>query len=102
MQSDSDLKTPVIISSRNNVITTAVLRAGSAKNKVSKWDYPKQEFVCGFCGGKACHHEIWTNNPVSIIRGIDTDWIVPSIMASQRPSSRLMKEFDIMSQLKSH
>lgn len=101
-QADPPSKKPVIISSRDNVITTALLRPGSSKHKVAKWDYPTQEFICRFCGGKSCHHEIWTNNPVSIIRGIDTDWIVPSIMASQRPSTRLMEEYDIMAQLKSH
>ena len=38
--------------------------------------------MCKFCGGKSCHHEIYTNNPKSVMKGIDTDWLTPNIMAS--------------------
>jgi len=60
----------------------------------------KEKLQCFFCGGKGCKHENWENNPNSVIKGLDSDWITDNLLAMQRPSSRLIREFDIIKQLK--
>jgi len=60
----------------------------------------KNRFICMFCGGKSCRHENWLNNKNAVIKGLDSDWITDDILAMQRPSSRLIKEFDIVQQFK--
>lgn len=52
-------------------------------------------FICHFCGGKSCHHENHANHPSPAIKGLHSDWITNEILATQRPSTRLIKEFDI-------
>jgi hypothetical protein len=54
--------------------------------------------MCTFCGGKKCKVENWLNNKKAAIRGLDSDWINQTILAMQRPSTRLMKEFNIIEQ----
>jgi hypothetical protein len=59
--------------------------------------------ICRFtCGGKKCRHEDWRVNPNSAIRGLNSDWITPNILATQRPSSRLIKEYGIIDQFHKH
>ena len=60
----------------------------------------KNSFICNFCGGKGCNHEDWTRCKNPAIRGLHSNWINSDIIASQRLSNRLIKEFDIISQLK--
>jgi protein tyrosine phosphatase domain-containing protein 1 len=62
----------------------------------------KGKFICLFCGGSSCKQENWKNNPNSVIKGLDSDWITEQILAMQRPSSRLIKEFGILEQFKEH
>eukprot|EP01015_Nassula_variabilis_P012096 TRINITY_DN19807_c0_g1_i1.p1 TRINITY_DN19807_c0_g1~~TRINITY_DN19807_c0_g1_i1.p1 ORF type:complete len:214 (-),score=30.48 TRINITY_DN19807_c0_g1_i1:38-679(-) len=62
----------------------------------------KDSFLCTFCGGKKCKQENWLNNPQSVIQGLDSDWITDNILAMQRPSSRLVKEFNIPEQFLKH
>jgi protein tyrosine phosphatase domain-containing protein 1 len=60
----------------------------------------KQKFQCMFCGGKTCKHENYLNNKNSVVKGLESDWITDDLLAMQRPSSRIIKEFDIINQFK--
>lgn len=60
----------------------------------------KNSFICRFCGGKSCKHEDWTKCKNPAIQGLHSNWINEQIIASQRLSNRLIKEFDIIKQLK--
>ncbi|KAI8916281.1 hypothetical protein EDD86DRAFT_222199 [Gorgonomyces haynaldii] len=55
---------------------------------------------CMFCGGKECKYEnykLWNTEKSgkNAIDGLYSSWITPEILAMQRPSSRLIKEFDL-------
>jgi hypothetical protein len=76
---------------------------------VAKGGFPKPTMSavhCFFCGGANCKYEnwkLWTNTKyagVNAIDGIFSSWITPKILASQRPSTRLIKEFDLINVLK--
>lgn len=45
--------------------------------------------------GRKCKHENYLLHPSPAITGLNSDWITPLILATQRPSSRLIKEFDL-------
>lgn len=60
----------------------------------------KSTFICKFCGGKSCKHENWLTQTESAIKGLNSDWVSNNILAMQRPSSRLIKEFDVVQQFK--
>lgn len=62
----------------------------------------KSRFLCNFCGGKKCRHENYLNHQNPAIKGLNSDWITPRILAMQRPSSRLIKEFGIIDQFKTN
>ena len=57
-------------------------------------------FLCTFCGGKSCRHENYKLNPNNAIRGLHCNWITHDILAMQRPSSRIIREFDLVSEFK--
>ncbi|KAK6092180.1 hypothetical protein MT418_007426 [Batrachochytrium dendrobatidis] len=58
---------------------------------------------CFFCGGKECKYEnwrLWTTEKyvgVNAIDGLFCNWITDNILAMQRPSTRLMKEYGLIS-----
>ncbi|KAI9205161.1 uncharacterized protein BJ171DRAFT_581367 [Polychytrium aggregatum] len=61
---------------------------------------------CFFCGGKECKYENWrqwTSDPrhPNAIDGLFSNWISPNILAMQRPSTRLMKEYNLIETFKS-
>lgn len=57
--------------------------------------------ICRFCGGKSCKREDWTKQKeVSAVRGLHSTWVTTDLLAMQRPSSRLIREFDIIRQFK--
>jgi hypothetical protein len=58
----------------------------------------KGSFTCYFCMGKGCYYEDWNNHPNPAIRGLNSDYITPYVIASQRLSTRLIEEFDLMKQ----
>jgi len=60
----------------------------------------KCTFLCKFCGGKTCKHENYLTYPNSAITGLNSDWITNNILATQRPSTRIIKEFNIIKQFK--
>lgn len=62
---------------------------------------------CFFCGGKECKYEnwkLWTNdhNHPNAIDGLFSNWITPSILAMQRPSTRIINEYQILNQFKQY
>lgn len=60
--------------------------------------------MCYFCGGKSCNHENWQNNPRNPkgLDGLHCDWITKDILATQRPSSRLIKEYGLVDRFKNN
>ena len=60
----------------------------------------KGSFRCFFCRGKGCYHENWLNNLEPAIKGLNSDFITPYVIASQRLSNRLIEEFKIIEQFK--
>ena len=54
--------------------------------------------ICRFCGGATCKHEDWTRCENPAIEGLHSNWITASIIASQRLSSPLIKEHNIVRQ----
>ena len=56
---------------------------------------------CMFCGGRGCKHENWKRNKNPAIVGLHSDWIDDNIIASQRLSSRLIAEYDVLGDMKS-
>lgn len=58
---------------------------------------------CMFCNGKDCKYEnykLWLPDKgylgINAIDGLYSTFITPEIMAMQRPSTRLLKEFDLV------
>jgi len=68
---------------------------GVEKKVIYKPFQQKLTFICKFCGGKSCKHENYLTNPNSAIKGLNSDWVTSDILAMQRPSTRIIKEFDI-------
>lgn len=60
---------------------------------------------CMFCGGKNCKYENYTNwlaesNSHNALEGIYSNWVTDSVVAMARPSSRIIREFEIIEQFK--
>lgn len=53
---------------------------------------------CLFCGGKNCKYENCEHDESQAIYGLRSTWVTPNIIASQRPSTRLIKQYSIISQ----
>ncbi|KAL4467270.1 hypothetical protein ABPG72_010077 [Tetrahymena utriculariae] len=69
-----------------------------SKTKVEEFSQ-KSKFLCLFCGGKSCSKENYLKNPhKNAIHGLNSDWITPEILAMQRPSSRIIKDYGIIGQ----
>ncbi|KAI9092597.1 hypothetical protein DFS34DRAFT_282607 [Phlyctochytrium arcticum] len=54
---------------------------------------------CFFCNGPACkyeNHSLWSTPP-NALPGLYSHWITPSILATQRPSTRLIRTHDLVS-----
>eukprot|EP00743_Colponemidia_sp_Colp-15_P008999 GILK01009820.1.p1 GENE.GILK01009820.1~~GILK01009820.1.p1 ORF type:complete len:635 (-),score=87.68 GILK01009820.1:167-2071(-) len=81
--------------------STSEYRHSTAKITAAEFDR-KQRLRCFFCGGKACKHEDWTRHANPAIKGLNSDWVGTSLLAMQRPSSRLLKEYQIIDQFKRH
>lgn len=57
-------------------------------------------FLCRFCGGKKCKHENWKTQENSAIEGLNSTWITMDILACQRPSSRIIDQYDLIASFK--
>ena len=60
----------------------------------------RNKFRCLFCGRKSCKHENWTLHKDPAIRGLNSDWITENILATQRLSSRIIEEFELIKQFR--
>eukprot|EP00753_Platysulcus_tardus_P014163 PLAT4156.1.p1 GENE.PLAT4156.1~~PLAT4156.1.p1 ORF type:complete len:679 (-),score=322.66 PLAT4156.1:30-2066(-) len=59
-------------------------------------------FKCRFCGGstcKRCSERSWRRQGNAAFRGLNSDWIVAPILAMQRPSSRLLRKYGLLTRL---
>ena len=70
------------------------------KTKVGYWK-DSCKWKCLFCGGKKCHHELveYCPNPPAI-PGLHSSWVTDDMIAMQRPSERLIKEYNIIQSYK--
>jgi hypothetical protein len=62
----------------------------------------KDKFRCLFCGRGACKHENWRNNPNTPIIGLNCDQITDDLFASQRPSTILIHEYNLVKKFKEY
>ena len=62
----------------------------------------KDKFACLFCGGKSCKHEDfhYNLNNNNAIKGLHSNFITENVIASQRPSEVLIKDYTLLSQFK--
>jgi PP-loop superfamily ATP-utilizing enzyme len=60
----------------------------------------KDKFRCLFCGRAACKHENWRSNPNTAIEGLNCDQITEDLFASQRPSTVLIQEYNLIKKFK--
>lgn len=60
----------------------------------------RDKFKCFFCGGAKCKHENYLNNKNNAIEGLHSNYITTNIIASQRPSTILIKNFDLVNKFK--
>ena len=62
----------------------------------------KDKIRCFFCGGKRCKHEDFTKNenPNNAITGLNSNYITPNVIASQRPSELLIQKYSLISVFK--
>lgn len=91
---------------RNNRIKKIINNDDNKNNKHKKLSnlvfYSiKTQFICFFCGGQTCKHEDYTKHKSnSYIKGLHSDLINDNIIASQRPSTILIKKYDLIKELK--
>lgn len=62
---------------------------------------------CYFCGGHKCKYENYDNwldakDSHNAIVGLYSNWITDNILATARPSSRIMEQYDIIDQFHEH
>ena len=62
----------------------------------------KDKLRCIFCGGKKCKHENYkTNmNNNNAIEGLNSNYITENIIASQRPSEKLIQKYNLIQKFK--
>ena len=99
--------------SKSNTITTFQLTQKKSSEfnskttnfyKSIKFLHPfKDKFACLFCGGKSCKHEDYhyNLNNNNAIKGLHSNFITENVIASQRPSEVLIKDYTLLSQFKS-
>lgn len=79
--------------------------AGAVKPADAQWHETEESrggFVCLFCGGATCKREDWRRQTdPSAIKGLHSNWVTDDVLAMQRPSSRLMREYSILAQFQS-
>jgi hypothetical protein len=79
--------------SDGNVITSPNKKGGTHWEAVDK-------LHCYFCGGENCKHENWLNHSNPAIAGLHSDFITSAVIASQRPSTVLINNFDLITEFK--
>ncbi|XP_074644965.1 protein tyrosine phosphatase domain-containing protein 1-like [Tubulanus polymorphus] len=75
---------------------------GKLSEKLRK-NIPEETLCAMFCGGKTCKYcdppGYYTDEQMTI-KGLYSSWVTENILAMSRPSTRLMKEYDIIKQFK--
>jgi hypothetical protein len=71
----------------------------SSRKRKAHW-VPKDKLHCYFCGGEKCKHENWKNHEYPAIRGLHSDYITEEVIASQRPSSVLVRDYNLINVFK--
>jgi hypothetical protein len=61
--------------------------------------------ICLFCRGKGCKYEnyenwLHTRNTHNAIEGVFSNWITDEVLAMARPSTRTLREYDIIGQFR--
>ena len=67
-----------------------------------EWE-PKLKLQCSLCGGSACKRcgtRAAALQSLNAVPGLHSDYVHERIVAMQRPSGRLMEEFDIVNVMK--
>ncbi|KAI9145592.1 protein-tyrosine phosphatase-like protein [Paraphysoderma sedebokerense] len=60
-------------------------------------------YTCAFCNGRQCKYENYKLHPNSnAIPGLFSNFVDSSILATQRPSSRIIQEHDLIKQFKNN
>ena len=79
-------------------IETKIIQTQNEKEKKSKIIYDlKDKLRCLFCNGIKCKHENYLNNKSSnAIKGLHSNFITDDIIASQRPSEKLITKFNLV------
>jgi hypothetical protein len=69
------------------------------RNSNTHWTN-KDVIRCYFCGGATCKHENWVNCKSPAIKGLHSTYIDNDIIASQRPSTVLIEQYDLIETFK--
>jgi hypothetical protein len=72
----------------------------SLKKKTKTHWNPKDTLHCYFCGGEKCKHENWKNHHNPAIQGLHSDFVNEVIIASQRPSTILINQYNLIKKFK--
>jgi hypothetical protein len=71
------------------------------KRKSKTYWEAKDKLHCYFCGGAACKHENWQNHEgTPAIIGLHSDFITEDVIASQRPSTILINQYNLIGAFK--
>ncbi len=82
--------------------TEGLIQIRQQKNRVQARKFnTRNKLRCMFCGGKGCRHENYKRNKNPAIIGLHSDWIDDNIIASQRLSSRIIQQHDVLTTMKS-
>lgn len=59
---------------------------------------------CLFCGGRSCKHENWETltTGTAAVKGLHSNYITEDLIASQRPSTRIIHEYGVIETLKEY
>ncbi|CAM9885456.1 unnamed protein product, partial [Chrysoparadoxa australica] len=74
------------------------------RTRPRSWEH-KYSTKCRFCGGPVClrcSEMCALRYTGAAIKGIHSDWITDQILAMQRPSSRLLEKYNLVSAFKQH
>lgn len=100
-------KSTQLSTTNKTTITTTSTSTATVTTLTKVWKIDANEhrsLICRFCGGKSCKREDWTKqtNETPALKGMHSTWISGSIMGMQRPSSRLIKKYDLVNQFKTN
>eukprot|EP00752_Nemacystus_decipiens_P007891 g7051.t1 len=76
--------------------------AAGGGTRQGRWSF-KNQMKCGFCGGKLClrcSEQCALRCKGAAVNGLHSHWVTDSIIGMQRPSSRLIRAYDIVGQFK--